>query len=78
MRKEALRDIQSHCDAGDAGSGGSAGDDGSVKAHRQEIVAFREGAFAPFSEQPTMKAVFWLIGAIGAGGLWQYLSQWMG
>jgi len=43
----------------------------------KEINNLSRGAFAPFSEQPVMKALYWLLGALGVGGLWQALAQWM-
>lgn len=42
-----------------------------------EIGGLRRGAFVPFSEQPVMKALYWLLGALGVGGLWQAFAQWL-
>lgn len=43
----------------------------------REINSLSRGAFVPFSEQPVMKALYWLLGALGVGGLWQALAQWL-
>lgn len=43
----------------------------------KEINGLSRGAFVPFSEQPVMKALYWLLGALGVGGLWQALAQWL-
>ena len=42
-----------------------------------EINNLSRGAFVPFSEQPVMKALYWLLGALGVGGLWQAFAQWL-
>lgn len=42
-----------------------------------EINSLSRGAFVPFSEQPVMKALYWLLGALGVGGLWQAFAQWL-
>ncbi|MCF7789914.1 MAG: hypothetical protein K9N47_27575 [Prosthecobacter sp.] len=43
----------------------------------KEIHGLSRGAFVPFSEQPVMKALYWLLGALGVGGLWQAFAQWL-
>lgn len=52
------------------------GDPAAAKLLR-EITSLSRGAFVPFSEQPVMKALYWLLGALGVGGLWQALAQWL-
>lgn len=42
-----------------------------------EIGAIRKGSFAPFSEQPVMKSIYWLVSALSIGSVWQYLSRLM-
>ncbi len=39
------------------------------------VRKLRVGAFAPLSEQPVMKAVYWLMGGLGLGGLLQFVSR---
>ncbi|MBK8037803.1 MAG: hypothetical protein IPK22_11860 [Verrucomicrobiaceae bacterium] len=76
VRREALKALRMREDAGDAITPGK-GSDGKLAAMRSEVENLREGALAPFAEQPAMKSVFWMLGAIGAGGLWQYVTALM-
>jgi len=76
VRREALKALRMREDAGDAIIAGK-GSDGKLAAMRSEVENLREGALAPFAEQPAMKSVFWMLGAIGAGGLWQYVTALM-
>jgi hypothetical protein len=73
VRREALKALRMHEDAGDAIIADK-GSDNKLVAMRSEVENLREGALAPFAEQPAMKSVFWMLGAIGAGGLWQYVT----
>jgi hypothetical protein len=52
-------------------------DDSAASRLLKEINGLSRGAFVPFSEQPVMKALYWLLGALGVGGLWQALAQWL-
>jgi hypothetical protein len=52
-------------------------DDSAAAKLLREINGLRRGAFVPFSEQPVMKALYWLLGALGVGGLWQAFAQWL-
>jgi hypothetical protein len=76
VRREALKALRMREDAGDAIIAGK-GSDNKLAAMRSEVENLREGALAPFAEQPAMKSVFWMLGAIGAGGLWQYVTALM-
>ncbi|MFO1438816.1 MAG: hypothetical protein U1F81_10930 [Verrucomicrobiaceae bacterium] len=76
VRREALKALRMHEDKGDAIIPGK-GSDNKLAAMRSEVENLREGALAPFAEQPAMKSVFWTLGAIGAGGLWQYVTALM-
>ncbi len=40
-----------------------------------KINDLSHGAFMPFSRQPVMAAVYWVIGALSVTGLWQGLTQ---
>ncbi len=51
--------------------------DSAASALLAEINSLSRGAFVPFSEQPVMKALYWLLGALGVGGLWQAFAQWL-
>lgn len=76
VRRETLKALRMHEDKGDAIIQGK-GSDNKLTAMRSEVENLREGALAPFAEQPAMKSVFWMLGAIGAGGLWQYVTALM-
>lgn len=41
----------------------------------KEVQTLKAGAFAPFSEQPVMKGVYWLVSGLGITQLWQYLAH---
>ena len=76
VRREALKTLRISEDKGGAIIEGK-GSKESLDAMRSEVENLREGALAPFAEQPAMKSVFWMLGAIGAGGLWQYVTALM-
>jgi hypothetical protein len=47
-----------------------------LKTMMDEIALLRVGAFAPFSPQPTVRAVLLLLSSAGGVGVLQYLSLW--
>lgn len=69
LRHDALKEIRKSAEAGTAGSREA------VKDLREDIIAMKEGAFAPFSAQPAVRTLIWGIGTAGLGGLWQYVSH---
>ena len=66
---DALKEIRKSAEAGTAESREA------VKDLREDIIAMKEGAFAPLSAQPAVRTLIWGIGTAGLGGLWQYVSH---